>query len=363
MKKKYAGEHYTHIKKIERLEIAILLNKGYSIRDIAKVLHRNPGSISREIKKNSIKGIYDPHKADHKAYVKRKYSKYQGMKVEKDIQLRKYIEEKITKEDWSPEQIAGRLKEIDTHIKYASYGAIYKFIYSVYGRVLERHLRYKGKKKKRKREKVTKLKDRTFIDKRPEIINNRERFGDWEVDFIVSGKNGKEALVVFHERKARHTMTEKIVSRSPVIVNQQIKKITERTTDEDGPACFNSMTTDNDISFMKHEELSGMINAPIYFCHPYHSWEKGGVENTNKLIRQYIPKGSDISKYNDEYIKEIENKLNNRPRKCLNYKTPLEVMRENNQFKTFPKFQLENFVLQRSKIETNKISPSVALEG
>ncbi|MEK7202835.1 MAG: helix-turn-helix domain-containing protein [Patescibacteria group bacterium] len=129
MKKKYAGEHYTHIKKIERLEIAILLNKGYGIRDIANGLKRSLGTISEEISKNSVKGLYCPCKANHKAYVKRKYSKYQGMKIEKNIELRNYVEQNI-KQDWSPEQIAGRLKEIDTYIKYASYGAVYKFIHS-----------------------------------------------------------------------------------------------------------------------------------------------------------------------------------------------------------------------------------------
>jgi len=338
---------YHHIKKAERLEIAILLKRGYKRKEIAQVLKRSKGTISDEIKRNSVKGFYDPHKAQHKAYVKRKYSKYQGMKVAQDNQLRGYVEEKI-KKDWSPEEIAGRIKNIDSQIKYASRGAIYKFIFSPYGRNLEKHLRYKGKKKRKKREKVSKLKNRVFIDQRPAFINNRERFGDWEIDFIVSGREGKGALLVFHERKARYTIIEKVASRSPDIVNQHIQKVTG------GFACFNSLTLDNDISFQKHEELSERIGLPLYFCHPYHSWEKGGVENTNKLIRQYVPKGSDISKYSDKKLQEIEAKLNNRPRKCLGYKTPLEVMLENNQFKT-----LKDFVMMR----VNKNTQAVRLEG
>jgi len=319
---------YKHIKKAERLEITILVERKYKIREIARVLKRSPSTISEEISKNSVNGTYNPYKAQQKAYVKRKYSKYQGMKVVEDNQLRNYVEEKL-KEDWSPEEIAGRLKEVDKYIKYASREAIYKFIYSVYGRALEQHLRYKGKKKRRKkREKVTQLENRVFIDKRPEIISKRQRFGDWEGDFIVSGKSGKGVLVILYERKAMYTVIKRILSRNCNIVNRYIKEVTG------GFVCFNSLTIDNDISFRKHEELSELLGAPIYFCHPYHSWEKGGVENINRLIRQYIPKGSDISKYSEDYIREIEMKLNNRPRKSLKYKTPLEVMLENNQFKT-----------------------------
>ena len=93
-----------------------------------------------------------------------------------------------------------------------------------------------------------------------------------------------------------------------------------------------SLTLDNDISFQKHEELSRMINAKVFFCNPYHSWEKGGVENTNKLIREYIPKGSHINRYSKKYIQEVEDKLNNRPRKCLNYETPFEIMKKKDLF-------------------------------
>ncbi len=324
MKKK----NYHHITKTERQEIDLYLVKKYTLRDIAKMLDRSPNSISREIKLNLVKGKYDPEKASHKAYVKRKYSKYQGMKVVEDDQLRSYVEEKI-KQDWSPEEVAGRLKEIDKHIKYVSRGAIYKFVYSVYGRLLEQHLRYRGKKRKRpKRQKVTQLKNRVFIDKRPKIVGEKQRYGDWEGDFIVSGKTGKGVLVVLYERKAMYVVIKKLMTRSCVVVNRYVKEMTG------GFVCFNSLTIDNDISFRRHEELSKLLKAPIYFCHPYHSWEKGGVENINKLIRQYIPKSSDISKYSDKYIKEIETKLNNRPRKGLQYKTPLEVMLKNNQFKT-----------------------------
>jgi len=325
-------ENYKHIGKTERLEIALLKGKGYSNRNIAKVLKRSPNTISREITINNVHGKYDPRKAQHKAYVKRKYSKYQGMKIVENGKLRSYVEEKL-KEDWSPEEIAGRLKEVDKDIKYASRGAIYKFVYSIYGRLLEQHLRCKGKERKKgKRTKVTQLENRVFIEKRPQIVEKKQRFGDWEGDFIVSGKSGKGILIVLYERKAMYVVIRRLMFRSCQATNQCLKEMTE------GFTCFNSLTIDNDISFRKHEELSELLKAPVYFCHPYHSWEKGGVENINKLIRQYVLKGSDISKYSDDSVREIETKLNNRPRKRLKYKTPLEVMLNNEQFKTLKDF-------------------------
>ncbi len=345
-------QKYHHLTKQERVEIAYLRNKkSYSINAVAEALDRSKSAISDELNQNKVNGIYDPKKAQHKAYVKRKYSKYQGMKVVQNASLREYVEKNIRK-DWSPEQIAGRLQNIDKHIKYASYGAIYKYVYSVYGRQLEQYLRYKGKKRKSRGAKLASIKNRTFINERPEIVNNRARFGDWEGDLIVSGKNGKGVLLVLHERKTRFPVIEKIMSRKTAAINERIYQLTG------GFVCFNSLTIDNDISFQKHENLSATIGASVYFCHPYHAWEKGGVENTNKWIRQYVPKGSDISKISRKRIKEIEFKLQNRPRKCLGYKTPMEVMMENNQLNLA-------FFLGRKRLELGVIknTQAVRLEG
>jgi IS30 family transposase len=348
MKKK----KYHHLTRQERVEIAYLKNKkGYSINAVAEAIGRSKSTISEEISKNSVNGIYAPKKAQHKAYVKRKYSKYQGMKIVQDDKLRDYVEEKI-KEDWSPEQVAGRLKEIDKHIKYASREAIYKYIYSAYGRQLEKYLRYKGKRRKGGKSKSASIGNRTFIDQRPEIANNRARFGDWEGDLIVSGRNGKGVLLVLHERKTRFPVIEKIMSRKTSVINDHIYQRTG------GFVCFKSLTIDSDVSFQKHQEISKIIGAPVYFCHPYHAWEKGGVENTNKWIRQYVPKGSDISRFSKKYIKEVEVKLQNRPRKCLGYKTPMEVMVGNNQLNL-------TFFLGKEPLEfkINKNAQVVRLEG
>ncbi len=331
------NKNFTHVKAAERREIAFLQEKGYSLRSIATMLERSPNTISTEVKENAIRGSYDPVKADHKAYVKRKYSKYQGMKVVDDCETRNYIEEKI-KEDWSPEQIAGRIKYVDIHIPYVSHQGIYKFIYSVYGRWLEPYLRY-GKKKKSNSNATKKapLENRTFIDERPAIVGKRARFGDWEGDFIVSGKNGSGALLVLVERKSRYPLIFKLKDRKLATINAILRKVFGS-----GQLIASSLTIDNDICFRHHEQMSSIIGAPIFFCHPYHSWEKGGVENMNGLIRQYVPKRSDISLLTDEFIKEIERKLQTRPRKCLRYKTPLEVMIGNRQFKYLKGFSAIN---------------------
>ena len=338
---KQPKKEYQHIKKAERLEISILLKRGYSQNEIAKELGRSKSTISEEIRINSVKGKYDPHKANQKAKTRRKNSKYQGMKVVKNIKLRNYVEDKLGA-GWSPEEISGRIDNIDNYLPYISPKGVYKFVYSPYGGKLEKYLRHKGRKRGKKYTKVTQLTDRIFIDQRPRIIEVKQRFGDWEGDFIVSGKKGKGVLLVLYERKSMYVIIRKIACRKNWIINYQLKAINNSNY-------LNSLTLDNDIAFKKHQELSKTINTPIYFCHPYHSWEKGGVENINKLIREYIPKGSDISKYSDKYIKSVETKLNNRPRKGLDYQTPLEVMIKNNQFRSTKYFNIINLNLIKQK--------------
>ena len=337
-------KRYKHIQKEERLEISILLNKGYSQRSIAKVLKRSPGTISDEIKNNSVNGKYNPIKAQHKAYVKRLKSKHQGMKVAQNTELRKFVDKGL-ENDWSPEQIAGRIREEEKDIDDVSLAGIYKYVYSPYGRNLEKYLRRKGKKGKT-RGISSSIKNRTFIEERPIEANERAEYGHWEGDLVVSGRDGKGVLLVLHERKSRYVIIEKILSRKTEVIN---KRIYERTGIL---VCFKSLTLDNDVSFSKHKELSSLLNSPIFFCHPYHSWEKGGVENTNGLIRQYIKKGTDISKYSNKYIERTEDKLNNRPRKCLGFKTPREVMEQHNLLKE-----------KATRFKVIKNNPSVRVEG
>jgi IS30 family transposase len=136
----------------------------------------------------------------------------------------------------------------------------------------------------------------------------------------VSGKNGSGALLVFVERKSRYVLIFRLPDRKVATVNLVLEKILG------AQLVVHSLTIDNDVCFRHHPQMSKILGAPIFFCHPYHSWEKGSVENMNKWIRQYVKKRSDISQYSDEYIQFVENRLNDRPRKCVKFKTPREVM-------------------------------------
>lgn len=314
---------YGQVKKAERLEIAILLSKNYSDAEIAQALGRNRSTIYRERTKNMVKGQYHPIKANAKAYTRRKYAKYQAMRIVKDMKLRQYIETKLLVEHWSPEQIAGRLAS-ESGLQPVSAPTIYKYIRSPYGRQIEYELDLVKKKRQKSKQKwqrkVTALEDRVFIDQRPASINNRSRFGHWEADFIVSGKQyGNDSLLVLHERLSRYTLIVKLEARTV----REVEDVLIEALPIIGN--FESLTLDNDIAFRQHLKLSQLIKAPIYFCQPYHSWEKGGVENANKLIRQYVPKGCDISNYTQQQIWQIQHLINGKPRKILGYKTAKEV--------------------------------------
>jgi len=315
--------YYKHMAKIERLEISILLRKGYSVSEIATELGRNRSTVYRELKRNAVSGEYSGPKAAHKAYVRRKYSKYQGMCIVDDMKLREYIETKLLIDDWSPEQIAGRLAS-EAGLEKVSAPTIYKYIRSPYGRQLEYELKLvKLKRTKKHQRKVTQLKDRIFIDKRPQAANIRAQYGHWEGDFIVSGKAyGNSSLFVLHERVSRYTLIRKLTARTA----QNVEDVLVGSTQRLGP--FKSLTLDNDIAFRRHQKLSELLEAPVYFCQPYHSWEKGGVENVNRLIRRYVPKGCDISRYSAQEIAEVERKINGKPRKILGYKMASELFEQ-----------------------------------
>jgi IS30 family transposase len=307
---------YNHFTKEERLELSILISKGYSRRGIAKALSKDHSSICRELRRNSSNGQYNPQRANQKARTKRRCSKYQGMKVQENQEIENYIEIKI-KEGWSPERIAGRLF-VDKGISIKP-DTIYKFLYSVFGQHLCKYLKYKRYKKKKfkkikKRKEV--IKDRIFIDKRPEIINQRVRFGDFEGDTMGRPKRASsQTLVVVRERLSRKLFGIKV---------SQLKYTVEgfKTILESLPVL--SLTLDNGVENIRYKQL----NISTYFCHPYHSWEKGSVEQGIGTIRNYIPKKADLINYSDDKIQEFIEKLNNMPMKCLGYLTPNEVFEQ-----------------------------------
>ena len=294
-------------------------NSGWSVRSIAGALGRGIGTISDELQRNRVKGTYSAKKAEHKAYVRRKYSKQQCLKVVNNRELRKYVEEKL-REEWSPELIAGRIRKIDRHLPRVSPKAIYAFVYSVHGRPFEQFLYSKAVKKKGgpKRGRRAVMDGRTSIEQRPAKIEKRKEFGHVEGDFIESGKDGTGSFLVLVERKTRYPFLAYCADRSASAVNALVFHLLQYMP-------LKSLTLDNDVSFKKHRTLSELIGAVVFFCHPYTSSEKGTVENRNRAIRRTVPKRTDLSQVQEETIRMIETKMRNRPMKCLGYRTPQEA--------------------------------------
>ena len=218
--------------------------------------------------------------------------------------------------------IAGRLKTVDTHLSYVSKNAIYDYLKSVYGRKITVHLQQQKSRKTRKdkgKKRFTHDLKRMKIHDRPRFINTREYCGDAEADFIVSGRNGTGRILVVVDRKSRVVFLEKISVPSVVAVHTAFARIKKRFPE------MTTLTLDNDILFQKHTELADLLQVQIYFCDPYSSWQKGTVENTNKHLRTYLPKGSNLATCTIKQIRDIEKKLNNRIMKILHYRTPQEV--------------------------------------
>lgn len=309
---------YEHLCFGERKIIEKLLRKRKSIRVIARMLDRGISCIANEIKLGKTNDIYDAKKAEAKAILRRKNSKFQCLKVAKNADLKKFVIENI-KEEQSPEGISGRLKKVARNLEYASTKAIYKFVESAHGRQIEKYLYHNSVKKKSgsKNKKKVSIDGRIMIDHRPKKVENRIEFGHYEGDFIESGKDGKGSLLVLIERKTRYPFLMYLEDKSTKNVNNLIEKLIADLNPK-------SLTLDNDLSFQKHLELSELINATIYFCHPHTPYEKGTIENRNKAIRRYVKKKSDLSKYGNEYFKMVETKLRNKFMKCLNYRTPEE---------------------------------------
>jgi transposase, IS30 family len=244
-------------------------------------------------------------------------------------ELKTFVHKKLY-EGRSPEEIAGRIKQVKKQLEHVSKNSIRSYIKSVHGRKIEAFRNKIKPKKKRRGTKVSGLKDRTFIDKRPKIINNRLRVGDTEADFVISGKGGKGALLTLTDRKIRMTFIEKILPVNIENVHQAFLRIQRKFPE------LKSISTDNDILFQHHKELGKLLGVKIYFCHPYHSWEKGSIENANKHIRKYIPKSADISLYSKSFIQKVEDKLNDRYLKVLMYYTPHEKLDQHRKRKRVP---------------------------
>ena len=223
-------------------------------------------------------------------------------------------------DDQSPEHISHRIKKYLKGLPYVSGVTIRTYIKSVHGRRIEAH-RAKVYKKRRGRRKIPQeITDKRMIDKRPLYIKDRKRIGDCEGDFIVSGKTGTGYLFVVADRRSRTPFLEKVLPVSIRTVENAIRRIKKRFPE------LKTLTFDNDLLFIHHKDMEKKFNIKVYFCHKHSPWEKGLVENRNKIIRRYIPKGSDLSQYTKKFIQKLEDKLQRQIMKCLDYRTPKEIL-------------------------------------
>jgi transposase, IS30 family len=298
----------------ERLEISILLEKRYSHRAIARAMTRSPNTISEEITRNSVRGIYDPKKAHAKARVRARGRRFEWRKINENHALRSYIIRGLARH-WNPDEISGRMKR-DRKPFLVSKTAIYEWLYSVRGQrycPLLYSQRYQKKRRKSKKARVM-IPARKSIAERPLGATHRTRYGHWEGDAVVSGMRGSGALAVTQERKSRFIKGALVRSLSPLPYAGALNRMTRRAK------CL-SWSFDNGQENRNHQSLE----AKAFFCDPYSSWQKGGVENANKMIRRYFPKGTNFAHVTQPQVDRIISLINHKPRKILNYKTALEV--------------------------------------
>jgi IS30 family transposase len=305
---------YTQLTQTQRYQIYALLKMEHSQTQIAGCLGVHKSTISRELRRNRGQRGYRPKQAHQKAQGRRAQN---SMRIkEQEWQL---VEEKL-RLDWSPEQVSTWLK-LMWRIQ-VSHETIYQHIYADkrVGGSLYKHLRRQKKRRKRQggRDLRGKIPDRVSIDQRPEIVDQRSRLGDWEVD-LIQGHGRKGAVVTLTERKSRFTLLRGVASKSADQVSQAVIDLLRWSKHVE------TITADNGKEFANHSKISDALDLDFFFAHPYSSWERGTNENTNGLIRQYFPKDRDLSTVSAKEECFVMDRLNLRPRKCLDFRTPFEV--------------------------------------
>jgi len=311
--------NYSQLTLEQRYVIYTLHLQDYNQTKIAELIGVHKSTVSRELRRNVGLKSYRYQQAHNKAEDRRK----RKLNLRIDGNTWSFIEDLINN-DWSPEQIHGWMQ---AHMGYTvSHEWIYQYIIKdkQAGGSLHTHLRCKKKRKKRygSIDGRGSIKNRVGIDERPTIVDSRSRIGDWELDTII-GKGHKQALVSITERKSRLSLFSKVEQKTALQVKEAITRLLSPVRDQ-----VYTLTSDNGEEFSDHENIACNLNADFYFAHPYASYERGSNENMNGLIRQYFPKGREFKTItNDEIIRAI-NRLNNRPRKCLGFKTPYQVFFE-----------------------------------
>lgn len=316
------GMYYLHLNQTERRYIKAWHDKGLSLREIGRRLNRSHSTISREISRNLWCGKYYYFLQAQRFYDSRLQDRAQRYRLKSEA-LRDYVHAKLAI-GWTPELISGRLRVSDPD-HYICHESIYQYIYIKAPQLIE-YLPRRHKKRRTKypyRKTGERIKGRVSISKRPANVNKRLVLGHWESDTMVGGDR-KSGLNVIVERATRLVN----ISFMPNKSASQTRKAIIRRLRNHPDDLVQSITYDNGSENVLHREINKKLDTLSYFCEPYHSWEKGSVEQVNSLIRRFYPKGTDFGTLTSSAINRVEKLLNNRPRKCLNYKTPYEAFRE-----------------------------------
>jgi|APSaa5957512493_1039668.scaffolds.fasta_scaffold16303_1 transposase, IS30 family len=310
---------YKRLTREERYQISALLKSGIGVRAIARNLGRSPSTISREINKKKSNWNYVPRRS-HREYLERRSNIHPPRVIEGRIKSKV---ESMLKKQWSPEQICGQLAKEKIYLVHET---IYQYIYREFRHGRKIYLNCRRKRKYRRTRLATfNYKNKTkrqvpSFSSRPKIVDKRSRIGDWERDTIVSKPGGKRLLTIV-DRVTRYTKISLVSGCKASVVHKSTVHLLRNLP-------VKTITNDNGQEFKDYHLTEKSLKTKIYFNDPYCSWQRGTNENTNGLIRQYFPKRSDFELITDKDVKRVENLLNNRPRKCLGYKTPKEVQKK-----------------------------------
>lgn len=313
---------YIHLTPIERESIMKLSIQGYGVRAIARKMDRSPSTISRELSRNAgTDNSYSAYEATRK-YRDRRISCRPKLKLA-NAETQEYLLADL-RDGWSPEQIVGRLELCGKQQPGVSVTTIYRgFKRGLLPKETKDCLRRKGKPYRRKDivpDRRGRIKNAVSIEDRPKAVEGRKMIGHWEGDTVL-GSPGTGGIVTLVERRSRYTLAKKIADKTAGVTTEAIVALFE-----DVPSSMlKTLTLDNGKEFAGHEEIAALTSASIYFAHPGHPGERGTNENTNGLIREYLPKGLDFREVTDNEVQQAAARLNNRPRKCLGFHTPSEV--------------------------------------
>jgi IS30 family transposase len=311
---------YKQLTQEQPYHIGALKKAGFSHTDIATEISVHKSTITRELQRNTGQRGYRPKQAHDLAQNRRQDRARTPRIAPQTWQL---IETHL-RQEWSPEQISGWLRR--EHKPSVSHERIYQYVYADKwaGGTLHQHLRCQKQRRKRygSRDRRGQLSNRRCISERPAIVQQRSRFGDWEADTII-GKGHQQALVSLTERKSKLTLLAKVEQATAEAVEAAIARLLLPLAPR-----VHTITSDNGREFARHQHLASKLNADFYFAHPYASWERGLNENTNGLVRQYFPKGSDFTTLTEEAVEKVMQRLNQRPRKTLGFSTPHQLFYE-----------------------------------